>query len=167
MSTAEISNEESSPAPPDTDLIKEFGLERYRYILHQISALNDNAYKFLGIYQTLATTIIGVALALFVGYRQWQINPATAKAGIIGLLCLETAVAAFTILLIITGILSWIDYRREEVDLTNRLVHQGFRNLPRMKNSWRWYETYIIGFIAASTLFMWFYAIELILPGIK
>lgn len=49
----------------------EFALERYRYILQQIHATNENAHRFLAIYQTLATTLVGAALALFVGYRKW------------------------------------------------------------------------------------------------
>lgn len=49
----------------------EFALERYRYILQQIHAVNENAHRFLAIYQTLATTLVGATLALFVGYRNW------------------------------------------------------------------------------------------------
>lgn len=164
MAVSEISDGQSSP---NTEFLKEFGLERYRYIHQQLSALNDNVYKFLGIYQTLATAIVGGILTLFVGYKNWQIPPETARAGVLGLLCLETTIAAFTIMLIFMGMLSWIDYRREEVELTDQIVHQGFRNPPKLRNSWRWYETYIIGFILASTIFMWIYTYKLIIPGIK
>jgi hypothetical protein len=152
---------------PDDKHLTEFGLERYRYILQQIAVVNENVYRFLGIYQALATAIVGAALALFVGYRKWQIPPRTARSGILGLLFLETTIAAFAILLIVIGMLSWIDYRREEVELTDRIIHQGFRSSPKLRNSWRWYETYIIAFIAVSTAFMWLCCLRLILPGIK
>ncbi|MEU7913112.1 hypothetical protein [Microbispora bryophytorum] len=152
---------------PDPEVLKDFGLERYRYILQQLNSLNDSVYKTLGIYQTLATAITGAALALFVGYKNWRISPETAKAGVLGLLFLETAVAVFATLVIITGILSWIDYRREEVDLTDRIVYQGFRNPPRLRNLWRWHEIYIIAFILMSTLFLWLCAYMLLFPGMK
>src|SRR2546421_9327818 len=92
------------PTPPATD----FHLERYKYILQQLNAANENVYRFLAIYQTLATTIAGAALALFVGYRKRGIDPGTARAGVVGLMCLVTLVAAFTILLILVGILTWL-----------------------------------------------------------
>lgn len=149
------------------DLVKDFSLERYRYILQQIGTINKNVYKILAIYQTLATAIVGAALALYVGYKKWQVPPPRVRSGILGLLFMETTVAAFTILLIAIGMISWLDYRREEVELTDRIVYQGFRRPPQLRNSWRWYETYIIVFIAASTTLMWFYALRLLLPSIR
>src|ERR1700737_836434 len=64
----------------------DFALERYKYILLQIHTVNDNLYRFLAIYQGLATTLIGGALALFVGYRTWGIASSTARGGVVGLL---------------------------------------------------------------------------------
>ena len=87
----------------------EFALERYRYILQQIHAVNENAHRFLAIYQTLATTLVGAALALFVGYRNWEVEAATARGGVVGLLILTTVVAAFTITLIVVGAFAWLD----------------------------------------------------------
>ncbi|MEU1393630.1 MULTISPECIES: hypothetical protein [unclassified Nonomuraea] len=163
MSRPEISDTEAvSP-----DVLKDFGLERYRYILQQLNTLNDNVYKFLGIYQTLTTAIAGAALALFVGYKNWDIPPHLARSGVVGLLFLETVVAFFAVLIIVTGILSWIDYRREEVELTDRIVHSRFRRAPTFRNFWRWHELYIIIFILVSTLSLWICAYMLILPGIR
>lgn len=146
---------------------QDFSLERYKYILQQIHTVNENVYKFLAIYQALATTAVGAAVALFVGYRQWGMAPAVARSGVIGLLLLETVVAVFTEVLIFIGILNWLDYRSEECELTDRAVHPGFREKPRPGNFFRWYETYIMAFIAASTLFMWVYAVVFMLPMIR
>ncbi|GAB2656979.1 hypothetical protein GCM10027088_38980 [Nocardia goodfellowii] len=148
-------------------MLEAFALERYKYILQQIHALNENVYKFLAIYQTLATAIVSSGLVLFVSYKKLELAPETARAAITGLMWLETVVAAFTIVLIVIGVVSWIDYRNEECELTNEVVHEGFRKPPKFGNMIRWYETYIILFIAASTAFMWIYAHILILPKMK
>jgi hypothetical protein len=140
-------------------------LERYKYILQQLHTLNENVYKFLALYQTLATALVGAGLALFVGYKRWGIEPATARSGIVALLWLVTLVAAFTMLLIVMGVLNWLDYRREECELADETVYPGFRKPPRLGNLFRWYETYILLFIASSMVFMWVYAINLILPA--
>ncbi|MFE3741906.1 hypothetical protein [Streptomyces sp. NPDC059134] len=129
--------------------------------------MNENAHRFLALYQTLATTLVGAALALFVGYKKWGISPDTARSGVIGLLALTTVVAAFTMTLIVVGALSWLDYRNEECDITDEMVGVGFRKRPRPGNLSRWYETYILIFIITSVVTMWLLGGFLLLPGIK
>ncbi|WP_336205439.1 hypothetical protein [Nonomuraea sp. LPB2021202275-12-8] len=140
-------------------------VERYKYILQQIHTINENVYRFLAIYQTSAVAIASAGLALFVGYRSWRIDPATARSGLLALMWLETVVAAFTIMLITIGIVSWLDYRREECELTDEFVRQGFRKLPQTTAFIRWYETYILLFIICSTIFMWVSTLIILLPG--
>lgn len=158
---------QSVPPPPDPAVEKEFALERYKYILQQIHTLNENVYRFLAIYQTLAVALVGGALALFVGYRKWGIRASIARSGVIGLMWLTTTIAVFAILLLIAGILNWLDYRREECDLTDAIVRPGFRKPPQPRNFLRWYETYIILFIAGSIVFLWSYTFAFILPAMK
>lgn len=146
---------------------REFALERYRYILQQIHTVNENAHRFLAIYQTLTTTLVGAALALFVGYKKWGIAPATARDGVIGLLIIATLVAAFTLTLIAAGAASWLDYRNEECDLTDEMVGPGFRKRPRPANFLRWYETYVSLFIVCSIGVMWVLVGAFVLPAIK
>ncbi|WP_308405193.1 hypothetical protein [Streptomyces sp. B93] len=145
----------------------EFALERYRYILQQIHAVNENGHRFLAIYQTLATTLVGAALALFVGYRRWGVEPDTARGGIIGLLVLTTVVAAFTVTQIVVGTLAWLDYRNEECDITDQMVEPGFRKRPKPENFFRWYETYVVAFILISIITMWSLASLLMLPKVQ
>ncbi|MGW2743931.1 hypothetical protein [Streptomyces sp. NPDC001450] len=153
---------------PDMRAVRnEFALERYRFILQQIHAVNENAHRFLAIYQTLATTLIGAVLALFVGYRKWGVSPATARGGVIGLLILTTVVAAFTVMLIVVGALAWLDYRNEECDITDEMVGAGFRKRPRPSNFFRWYETYVLLFIIVSVITMWTLASFFVLPAMR
>jgi hypothetical protein len=152
--------------PVAPDLARELQIERYRYLQQQLHTVNENVYRFLTIYQTLATTLVAGALALWVGYRRWGIEPALARHGVVGILVLTSVVAAFTVLLIFVGILNWLDYRREECRLTDEVVYPGFRLPPRTSNLLRWYETWVLLFIVASVVFMWVYAVTVVLPTI-
>lgn len=142
-------------------------IERYRYILRQVELLNESSHRFLRIYQTLATALVGAALALYVGYDGWGISPTTARVGIIGLFGLVTLVAMFTGATIIAGILSWIDYRNEECDLLDRFLEPGFRSRPDLRNLPRWYEVYVVAFIALSILVLWILALVVVLPAMN
>lgn len=142
----------------------EFALERYKYILQQIHAINENVYRFLALFQTLATTLVAAALGLFVGHDKWGITRDVAHDGLIGLLLLVTASAAFTIVFIIVGVASWIDYRREECELADQFFLPGFRTPARLRNCLRWYETYIALFIVVATLLLWVLATVYLFP---
>ncbi len=54
----------------------DFKLERYKYILQQLQILNENAHKYLTLFQTLATLIVGGGTYLFVSWRNFHISPA-------------------------------------------------------------------------------------------
>jgi uncharacterized iron-regulated membrane protein len=135
--------------------VTEIYVERYKYILQQLHASNENVHRFLALYQSLATAIAGAGLALFVGYKKWGIGAPTAQAGMVGLACLLSVVAGFTILLVISGVFTWLDYRKEECELANALTKPGFRRPPELRNFLRWYETYVILFVAASMVAIW------------
>ncbi|WP_432098302.1 hypothetical protein [Streptomyces sp. WAC 04229] len=166
---------ESGQARPDTAndtsdtaaIRNEFALERYRYVLQQIQATNENAHRFLAIYQTLATALVAAALTLFVGYRKWELPAETARDGVIGLLTLTTVVAAFTGTLIVVGAFAWLDYRNEECDITDEFVGTRFRKRPRPGNFFRWYETYVVLFILMSVITMWVLAATFLLPAMR
>ncbi|MEE1754581.1 hypothetical protein [Streptomyces sp. SP18CS02] len=163
--------EAALPAPAagaaDPETMREFSLERYRYILQQIHTLNENVYRFLALYQALATAVVGAALALFVGYESWGLEPATARAGMVALMWLNTVIAGFSVMLIIIGVIAWLDYRREECELTDEIVRPGFRKRPQVRNLFRWYETYIVAFIVTATVFAWVGTVQLLLPTVK
>lgn len=146
---------------------KEVLVERYRYILSQIKATNDNVYRFLAIYQTLATAVVGAGIALFVNYRNWHISAGTARLGLTAAMLIVTVIAAFTVLLILIGVWTWLDYRNEECDVADKVVYPGFRSRPRIQNFFRWYESYIVLFIIATVLAMWILAEAVLIPAIQ
>jgi len=155
----------TSPAPLDRAQALE--VERYKFILQQLHTVNENVYRFLAIYQTLATVLVGAALALFVRYEDWKVRPEIAQVGIVAILALVTVIAGFTVLLIVVGVFTWLDYRREECELTEEAVRPGFRRAPDPRNFWRWYETWIVGFIVVSIVVMWALAAVVVLPAIS
>ncbi|MGH3770161.1 MAG: hypothetical protein ACRDRW_01965 [Pseudonocardiaceae bacterium] len=142
----------------------EFVMERYKYILQQIHTINENVYKFLALFQTVGTALSTAILGLFVSHDKWGIPRDVAHAGVIGLLLLITASAAFTVLIIIVGVVSWFDYRSEECELSDRFFLPGFRTPPRLRNCLRWYETYITLFIVVVTSLLWILAAVYLLP---
>jgi hypothetical protein len=148
------------------DNIHDFSIERYKFILQQIHTINENVYRFLAIYQTLVTALIGGQLILFVNYKRWGISTAICRTGLIALLLLETMVACFAVLLIIIGVATWLDYRNEECDLTDKLIGIGFRERPNSRHLFRWYETYIVLFILVSIGLVWCLSLVWLLPHV-
>ncbi|WP_229068992.1 hypothetical protein [Actinoplanes sp. DH11] len=145
---------------------RDFELERYKFILQQLHTVNENVHRFLGLFQAIATGLLTVGIALFVGYKKWDLAPDIAATGIEAVMWLITLTAGFTLLLVVAGVFSWIDYRREECQLLERHVRLNARSAPRLSNFWRWYETYVVLFILLAIVFLWFYVNAVILPTI-
>ncbi|GBE92262.1 hypothetical protein [Nostoc cycadae] len=150
-----------------SDLIQEFYLERYKYILQEIRSLNENIHKYLTLFQTLATAIATAGVALFVGRQQLNLTPEITKVALQGLLGLLVILAAFVVFSIVAGIFSWLDYRTEEVELLNKVVGVGFRKLPKKSNFWRWQETYVLFFVVIVVIIIISYVQSYIIPLIK
>lgn len=145
--------------------IDEFKLERYKYILQEIRSLNENTHKYLTLFQTLATLIVGGGVGVFVGWKNLHINADVAIAAINGLLILLIVLALFVITSIVAGIVSWFDYRNEEVELLDQ-VQPGFRKKPSLRNLWRWNETYMMVFVIMVVVFTCVYVESQIIPHI-
>jgi hypothetical protein len=149
----------------NSDLIQEFYLERYRYILQEIRVLNENIHKYLTLFQTLTTAVTTAGVALFIGRQQLNLTAEVTKTALQGLLGLLVILAAFVVFSIVAGIFSWFDYRSEEVKLLKIVgIH---RNLPKPGNFWRWQETYVILFVLLVMIAIVVYAQSQIIPLIK
>ncbi|GER86263.1 hypothetical protein KDW_04250 [Dictyobacter vulcani] len=150
----------------DLEAARPFYLERYRYILQQTNALNENGHKYLALFQTLATVIIGAGITLFLNWRSWHIMPEQASSGmqtLLGLLIIDTL---FVVISLLSGIFSWLDYRREETVVLKHALGESFREPPRFRNFWRWYETYMILFILIFVIIIIFYVESQFIPQI-
>ena len=139
--------ETSQASPSNANPVTNFKLERYKFILQQIHTLNENTHKHLALFQTLATALIAGGVGIFLSSKSANVTPEIARAGIEGLLWLLTILALFVCALITVGIVSWVDYRKEEVDFLKDEVGSEFRKHPNLTNFWRWYETWYVVFI--------------------
>ena len=144
-----------------------FKLERYKSILQEIHSLNENVHRYLTLYQTLATTIIGAGILVFVNWKGLGITSDLAKVGIQALVGMLVILSIFIIIQIVAGILSWLDYRDEEVKLLDEVVRNGYRYPSKISNFWRWSETYFILFILVIAIFISIYTETNIIPRIK
>lgn len=150
-----------------TSIGAEFKLERYKYILQEIHTLNEGIHKYLNLFQVLATAIIGAGALVFIGWQQSNISASATRASIRGLMGLLVIIALFLTISVITGAISWFDYRKEEVDLLNEAVFPNFRKPPTWKNFWRWNETYVILFVLMSVIVIITYVENQIISLIK
>jgi len=138
----------SDPPPgakPDT--AHDFKLERYKFLLQQINLLNENAHRQLTLYQLLATAVIGAGMLLFLKWRERKLDAVDARIATRALLGLLGILTLFVVASIVVGVVSWLDYRREEAEFLNREVEPGFCSPPDTRNVQRWTEIYIGLFI--------------------
>lgn len=155
------------PSLVSSDNASEFKLERYKYILQQMQALNENTHRYLTLFQTLATAIVGGGVGLFLTWSNLGIAPELARAGIRGLLGLLVLLMIYVVLSVLAGIFSWMDYRNEEVDLLDQIIGPGFRKRPSLRSLWRWYETYILLFMVVAVLAIYVYVERQIIPLVR
>ena len=103
-----------------TDLQNEIILERYKFILNEITNLNCNVNKYINIFQLISTAIIGGGVAVFLSWKSLGFAAINAIKLIEALKNLLIVITLFFIALIIVSIFSWFDFRNEETDLVNR-----------------------------------------------
>jgi hypothetical protein len=142
----------------------DFKLKRYEFILQEIRALNENIHKYLTLFQTLITAIVGGGVALFVSWKELKINVEIARVGIQGLLGLMVILTQFVIILIIIGMISWFDYRKDEVKLLNEVIGPKYRQPPKIGNLWRWHETWLIIFLMSMMITIYWFTQSQVLP---
>lgn len=151
----------------DSEKGKEFKLERYKYILQELRSLNEHVYKYLTLFQSLATAIVVGGVGVFVSWQSLKISADVARIGIQGLLGLLIILALFVLISIIAGMFSWVDYRKEEVKLLDEVVTPGYRKAPKLRNFWRWSETYVLLFIIIITITIALFVENQVVPLIR
>jgi hypothetical protein len=168
-SSKEVSTKaQISRLPRETlnDITAALVAERYRYVLAQIQSSNEHSFKLLTMWQTLVTLLAGAEIFLFVNYRQWGIPPSSARLGVVGIALVATIAVIFTILLVVVGVLNWFHYRREEVELSDAFIEEGFRRPPKTKNAFRWYELYMAALMLLSIVMLWLFTTLFMVPRI-
>lgn len=120
-------------------LQESFLTERYKYILSRKNDLNEKTFKIVSLYQII---IFGFVLGFYTIYSNKSLS-GVAEYFCNGLIVILILTTSLLILLLIGGILAWLDIRNEESELMNSIFKKT-RDKIRLKDLFRWYESYII-----------------------
>lgn len=143
----------------DEDLL----LERYKHVLAQMTRLDENAHKFLTLFQGTTTAIVTGIVALWLGYERLGVGKEQARSGVVAALLMVAGVGLVTVAVLVVGAFAWMDYRREEVALTAG-VGAFSRSAGRWRNLWRWQETYMVGLVILVSVLIIGMGIVWVLP---
>jgi hypothetical protein len=116
--------------------------------------LNENTHRHTKYLLTLFPTLASAALALKYGVGGLQLPAQVVPILILAILVVLTMVSVFSIVSVMSDLMSWLDYRSEEANLIKSMGGT-FRSLPKFRNFWRWYETYLIFFIVFYLICCW------------
>ena len=140
-------------------------VERYKYILDQKKRLNETTFKIAAFYQGALLVILGGQFRILELNQKKEVSSELAEVGSWGLFWAVVALSFVSLLLLVGGIASWFDYRREEADLEGKLG-----GLTRLPPSWRgvlrWYETYIGLLMIVIAVVYWCTLNWIVLPAI-
>ncbi|MBS7457364.1 hypothetical protein [Coralloluteibacterium stylophorae] len=140
-----------------TNVDKDFMLERYKYVLEQKKFLNKTTLALLAIYQAGLALVVGAHYRLWTALAEERVSEGFASAASDGLLMLLWVLALFSVSMLISGILSWLDYRHAEALMEDEYLG-GSRPLPKIGRLFHWYETYVaIAILAITAGFTWFF----------
>lgn len=141
-------------------------LERYKYVLDQKKNLNDATFKVAAFFQAVLLVILGAQFRILELAQKKEVTVELARLGSWGLFWAVIALGAVSILLIVGGIATWFDYRREESEL-ELLLGGTSRHLPSLRGLLRWYETYIVAIIVTVAAAYWYVLHYVVLPSIQ
>ena len=145
----------------------QFSLERYKFILGEKRFLNENVHRYLTLFQTLMTAIVGAGATVFISWKKLDLGPEMARITIQMLLGLLIILAIFVILALVSGIFSWFDYRNEEIDLLEKNVGSATHARPSIRNFMRWQETYVLLLMVIVIASSYYFVERAVIPAIR
>lgn len=120
----------------------EFLLERYRYILSQKKSLNEATFKIAGIYQAAVVAVGAAQYGIFTEVRAAKLDVQSAIYFNNCVFVFFSLVTFLTVCLLLGGVFSWVDYRKDEAGIEITVFGVG-RSTPAWGSIFRWYETYL------------------------
>lgn len=113
-------------------------IERYKYILLNRNQLNNNTFKIITLYQII---LFGTFTAFYNIYQSKLVS-SIKKIYCDTLMLLFFLSSLILVMVLLGGILSWLDSRHDEIKILVRVS-----DYKKEKISWqsifKWYETYI------------------------
>ncbi|WP_370417012.1 hypothetical protein AB9Q29_000030 (plasmid) [Pantoea vagans] len=125
----------------------DFLIEKYKYILMRRNDLNSNTFKIITLYQVICFAF---------GASFYQVYASDLKKTLKimfcdGLVLFFSISTMFIIMMLIGGVISWLNYKKEEREIIEKLGIEHEKHKGSI-NFMYWYETYIIILAVAITL---------------
>ncbi|WP_417835202.1 hypothetical protein [Thalassospira xiamenensis] len=118
-------------------------LERYKYILDQKRWLNQVSFRLTSMFQLIAIAIFVGQYKVILDHSNGMVSKDIAVSASMVLLLVSVMVSVFGIGMVVSGMFSWFQYKKEEVNI-EILSGDLQSELPKFWNFVRWYESYII-----------------------
>ncbi|EGQ7789037.1 hypothetical protein V9R55_000694 [Vibrio cholerae] len=147
-----MSNQNGSQLPASKEANDQIIVERYKYILEKIKFLDDKIYQNFSSSIKLITSLTAVLTASVMSISEGKISDVTF---LLSIKFIFSILVLFSIYMIITSLsitLSWYDYRKEEVELLNKINCDINRYNPKLSSFIRWSETYYVVFLVAMII---------------
>lgn len=122
---------------------RDFALERYKYVLDQKRELNRTTFSVVAIYQAGLIVVTGGHLSVRSAVAKKELSAVDGAALLDGASWLLVAITAFGVLMVLSGVVTWLGCRRDESEIEAEYLGEA-RRLPTWRSALAWYETYII-----------------------
>lgn len=147
-----------------SDFKEQIALEHYKFILLKIQHLDESLYKNIGFVSKFITTIFSFTIASILLQKADKISPELLNFSLKFTSFIIMFICITFILITIAIVLSWFDYRNEEIALMNKMEIDIGRKSPTFKNIHRWTETWFL--IVLISIFVLAYNLDNLLSGL-
>jgi len=125
-------------------LQEQIAVEHYKFLLIKIQHLDEALYKNISFSSKFIMGVFSFIITVIMAVKAKTIPLETLPIAIKSASYLTIFICITFILITFSIILSWRDYRQEEVALLNKLTIDIGRKLPTYKNLYRWTETWFL-----------------------
>lgn len=144
-----------------------FKVERLKFILQQIDQLNRGVDKHIATFQVVFTGIVTAVASIYVGASKLGIEKDVAAKAMAAMVGVSALVSAFMLMLLVSGVCAWLEYRNDEADILDEMVRPGYRRRPSVVNFWRWHETYFALLVVCAPVGLAFFVTYYLIPSLK
>jgi hypothetical protein len=122
----------------------QISLERYKYLLSKIQFLDSSLYKNIDFASKFIISACSVVFATIMAYKAEKIDLISLQLGLLSISYIISFVCIIFVAITVSILLSWKDYRNEEVALLKKLDIDIGRKPPTYNNFMRWTESWFI-----------------------
>lgn len=150
------------------ELTNQLVVERYKFIQEKIHFLDKMLHTNISLIVKIIIGIFTVILSIFlINLKQptlIHLDTITLSLKISSILI--GLISLIFLLMTISNILAWFDYRRDEVELLEQFGKEFKRTVPKAKNFFMWQETWFaitLLVLLISTIFIYIFSSEIVI----